>query len=325
MRYLNVQATLNEAGLTRSAQLVAQALRAAGTCVTINTRHRSLMAHGRHKTAKLIRSHPFDVNIFLEDIDPACLPLAPIHVLIPNQEWFQDRARPHLGAIDAVLCKTRHAEEIFRPLVKRVEYSSFTSVDRRNARVRTDYGSFVHVAGRSKQKGTDAVFTTWARHPEWPTLTVIQHPLHRREVTAPNIRYLAGRLDDDALRSVQNRSGVHVCPSEAEGFGHTLVEAMSCGAVVVTTDGPPMNELLTPDRGVLVPYRRTARQRLGTNYYVDVDALEQAIARVIALSDTEKRALGASARRWYEVNDRFFRRRIVELVADIQSLGGRDR
>lgn len=314
MRYLNVQATLNDAGLSRSARILAHALKAPGRCVTINTRHKSFPAHARHRTAKLMRSHAFDVNIFLEDIDPDCLPLAPIHVLIPNQEWFHDRARPHLAVMDTVLCKTRHAEEIFAPLARRVAYTSFTSDDRRDARVKKDYGCFVHIAGRSEQKGTDAVFAAWARHPEWPTLTVIQHPMRRRTVTEPNIKYVADRLDDHVLRGIQNRNGVHVCPSEAEGFGHTLVEAMSCGALVITTDGPPMNELVTADRGVLVPYRRTAAQRLGINYYVDVDALEAAIARVIAMPESQKQALGASARRWYETNDRFFRRKIAEVV-----------
>lgn len=94
---------------------------------------------------------------------------------------------------------------------------------------------------------------------------------------------------------------------------------MSCGAVVITTDGPPMNEMVTPDRGALVRYGRTGRQRLGTNYFVDVDALEESIARVMAMPEAEKRALGASARRWYQSNDEFFRQRVVELVGSVQS------
>ena len=97
-----------------------------------------------------------------------------------------------------------------------------------------------------------------ARWREWS-----QRHERRQQFTERNINYFAKYVDDDELRLVQNRHGVHLCPSEAEGFGHTLVEAMSCGAVVITTDGPPMNEMVTPDRGALVRYGRTGRQRPG--------------------------------------------------------------
>lgn len=152
------------------------------------------------------------------------------------------------------------------------------------------------------------------RRREWS-----QRHERRQQFTERNINCIAKYVDDDELRLVQNRHGVHLCPSEAEGFGHTLVEAMSCGAVVITTDGPPMNEMVTPDRGALVRYGRTGRQRLGTNYFVDVDALEKSIVSVMAMPEAEKRALGASARRWYQSNGEFFRQRVVELVGSVQS------
>src|SRR5690606_13048298 len=134
-------------------------------------------------------------------------------------------------------------------------YIGFTSVDRALPDASPDFGRFLHVAGASTLKGTDTLLEVWSAHPEWPALTVVQRD--RRTIRAPaNVQILDGYLPDAELRELQNACGVHLCPSMGEGWGHYIVEAMSCGAVVVATDGPPMNELVQPGRGVLVPYSR---------------------------------------------------------------------
>ena len=119
------------------------------------------------------------------------------------------------------------------------------------------------------------------------------------------------RLDDAALMALQNTFTIHLCPSEAEGFGHCIAEAMSCGAVTLTTDAPPMNELITPERGVLVDYHRMKKQRAGANYYVDPLDLERKIEAILRLDDASKLRLGQRARSWYEDNDRAFRTQLV--------------
>jgi hypothetical protein len=315
--YINIQARQNQAGLARSAELMAGVLRSAGWIVTINMAHRSSLTHLRHKAAKLTRSHAYDLNIFLEQIEPFCLPLAKGQILVPNQEWLRDRSTPYLDEMDAVLCKTRHAEEIFREAGFRTSFISFTSADRYDAGCPRNYNAFFHLAGSSDQKGTAPLIDLWQAHPEWPTLTVVQHPKNRLDVQARNITYISEHIDDEKLRSLQNEMGVHVCPSEAEGFGHSIVEAMSCRALVVTTDAPPMNEIVSADSGVLVKYGRSTPRRWGTAYYVDREAMEDAIRRVIGMSTADKAACGERARAWFEMNDDCFRRMVVDAVRSV--------
>jgi hypothetical protein len=86
---------------------------------------------------------------------------------------------------------------------------------------------------------------------------------------------------------------------------------MSCGAVTLTTNAPPMNELITPERGVLVDYHKTRKQRSGTNYYVDPVDLERKINAIMQMDLATQERLGEKARNWFVENDRDFRIRLA--------------
>lgn len=62
-----------------------------------------------------------------------------------------------------------------------------------------------------------------------------------------------GRVEDpvEAYRSID----LLVLPSEAEGFGLVLIEAMACGVGVIGTDVDGIRDVVTPDTGMLVPCR----------------------------------------------------------------------
>lgn len=290
----------NGAGLEQDAELIARALGACGyetRCV--DPRDWRTFFFGRARA---------DLVIHLERVFPWWNTRGERRILIPNQERFPARHTGRLAGMDAILCKTRHAREIFGRLHGAVHQVGFTSPDRSLAgtRARPDYGKFFHLAGRSTVKGTDVVLALWAKHPEWPELTLVQHPDNAPKTVPANVRLMNRRVTDEELRALQNACGVHLCPSLSEGWGHYIVEAMSCGAVVVTTDGPPMNELVAPERGVLVGAERTEPRHLGTNFYVDEAGLERAIGELVAQGNDAKAKLGAAARAWFEENDRRF-------------------
>jgi hypothetical protein len=99
-----------------------------------------------------------DCIFFLERIKSRWLGSADRFVLIPNQERFPKRLTASLGALDHVLVKTRHAEQVFAPHHPSVRYIGFTSVDRRIDGALPDYDAFFHLAGGSSLKGTDSRF-----------------------------------------------------------------------------------------------------------------------------------------------------------------------
>jgi hypothetical protein len=310
-------------GLRTDALVFRRALRACDVDFTITSfspQFHSRALRAVRKAASRFDSRPaYDINIFVEDIVDSWCPLARVNVLFPHQEWVTSRLRTKIKAMDYVFCKTRYAARIFAENNCKVIFTGFTSIDRYDDSVRKDFNGFLHVAGSSQAKGTSAVNEVWLRHPEWPKLTMLAYKPDIKLTPAANITTNREFLNEVALRRMQNANGIHLCPSEAEGFGHYLVEAMSMGAFVVTTDAPPMNELVQPERGALAGYRFTEPGGMGTNFYVDPAELERTIDAILRMDDDSRRAVGRKARAWFLENDRVFLGRFRQALFDVGS------
>jgi hypothetical protein len=321
----------NGVGLSRDLRLLAETLRSLGYRVDFsNTRRRGglpgLIQRTKAKwhAIQIKRRQrygepaPYDFVLMEEHIAQAFLDDAPRRVLLPHPEWFLPRDMQALGRIDLVLAKTHEAQRIFAAQGCRAICIGFTSEDRLDATVPRER-AFFHLAGASRTKNTEPLLALWRRHPEWPRLTVVQHPSEAKPgAPAANIEHRIGYLEDIELKRLQNAHLFHLCPSETEGFGHYIVEAMSACAVVITLDAPPMNEMITTERGILVPHSRTGTQHLATTYHFDDAAMEASVMRVLAIDDLRCEALGAAARGWYEAERAIFPAR---LDAALRSFG----
>lgn len=318
----------NGAGLSRDLAILARAIRDGGFELTLSAigqgglRRQLRLAALRMRLAwQSLRGGRerarFDVNLMDERVWTDFLPLARRNVLMPHPEWFKLEWVPRLRRLDRVFAKTRHAVPIFEAQGCRTDFVGFTSFDRLLADVPRE-PTFFHLGGRSVNKGTQALIDAWLRHPQWPALTIVQRaPMNLPTSMPPNLRLVTEYLDDAELRILQNRHQFHLCPSETEGFGHHLVEGMSVGAVILATDAPPMNEMITAERGVLAATSRSGTQQLAITYFVDAEALDGAVRRMIALDADERRAIGERARAWWEDNDRAFRQRLVAAIHDV--------
>lgn len=256
-----------------------------------------------------------DVNIFLETGRQMDLAHAALNILIPNPEWCGVNLKD-LEHYDIILCKTKEAERIYRELSSHlVLFMGFTCTDRYQESVLKDYHTCFHLAGKSMQKGTGTVVKAWLQNPHWPHLTLAKYKASRYE-NRDNITYLYGYLPFDELTLLQNQCGIHLCPSETEGFGHYIMEALSCGAVVVTTNGPPMNEFIRDPR-CLIGYERTKKKKYAVNYYVDLNQMESVLSNLFSLSEEQLMEMGQKNREFYLENDRQFKERFAEIFTQI--------
>lgn len=311
----------NGGGLARDMRLAQGVLERAGITVDV-------MALGKEKGIRNLRigakwlARPLqgraDLQISFEHPYPMSYRLGRRDLLVPNPEMFRPHWHDALPHMDALLCKTRHAERIFRGMGRDARYCGFTSEDRLDRDVPRER-VFLHMAGKSPVKGTAAVIEAWRRHPEWPRLVLLQCRRNAKPLPPmANVERRVGFVQDDELRRLQNACAFHLCPSEAEGFGHYLMEALSTGAVVATSDGEPMNELVTAGAGVLVRPASIGELGLARRFVVDADGIEQAVDRMLGMDASECAAMSRAARARFEQLDRAFQsdfpQRVLELV-----------
>ena len=296
---INIFSQKNGKGLERDAKVL---------CEALDGLKHSCRVYDFYVRGKLVR--PADINIFFQLPMPNLFPKAKQNWLIPNPEWYtQDVSL--LPRVDLIVCRTYESQRIFNKLNCPTYYLGFTSLDRYNASIVKNRKKWLHIAGGSFQKGTPAIIRIWERRNDFPLLHLVKHTPGISQLH--HIHGINKYVPDDKLRVMQNEAGIQLCPSETEGFGHYLMEAMSTKAVVVTTDAPPMNEFIQDPR-CLAAYSNQKVQRLGINYYVDPDSLEKCIESLLTLSEEELDAIGERNREVYLERTREFYENLEALL-----------
>lgn len=145
----------------------------------------------------------------------------------------------------------------------------------------------------------------WRQRPDFPKLRVQAYGTDiaistNMWVGAGNTEFFFGKLDRSLYFMELAKGGIKLCTSQVEGFGHYLNEARAMSALTIALDAPPMNELITPETGILVPVTGSRPQRLGMVYDVEQHDLLNAIERAIAMPMSERAQKGHAARALYE-------------------------
>lgn len=291
----------NGLGLSHDMQVLRSAL--------IGVSGHNINVEFRDWQAKPAPRHAFDVNIFLELLNPAHYRSAKRNILTPNPEWFVREWRPHLHGLTQVWAKTRDCERIFQGLHRDVVYTGWTSMDVLDASVPRKK-ALLHVAGGSSAKGTAAVLEAMRMLPDHHLTLVSSRPY----ASVPDNVTVLGRQDAPTLRRIMNEHLVHLCPSSYEGFGHYINEARSVGAVIISTAAAPMNELVGGEYGLLAAVASIGWQNLARHHHVDPDALAGCIRSAMACPEALLAELGQHAREQYLADGAVFEANIIRAL-----------
>jgi glycosyltransferase involved in cell wall biosynthesis len=261
-------------------------------------------------------------QFFIEHIHQGLLTYGNMNIFVPNIEFISTNDINLLSSINMIVAKTEHSYNVLTKIhpTSDIEYWGWTSLDRFEYDSNRNLNEFLHVKGCSRFKNTQLLIDLWLKHPEWPLLNVMNYGDVRQngyvELNVPyvkvvsNIRLFQRDVPETELSTIMNRCGVHVCPSEQEGFGHYINEGRSCGAIIVTTNAKPMNELVDDTNGVLIDVHRLKSINYGLNATIHEHELESSIKKILQMSKKEKYEKSEGSRKKFEKENQLFNNRV---------------
>lgn len=270
------------------------------------------------KLAKWLRMRSDEYAIHLENIIYKKCFLNQNHILIPNQEWFEPRNQALLSVMHNVWCKTHFAEAIFKELGARTTYIGFASqIDESylGSPKRKDY--FFSRVGKGRHRGVDLLLRLWSQHPEWPLLKMVIHKDRFPNTYPTNVECIASPANDEDYQALASSSLLHICMTETEGFGHSIVEAMGYGCVLLVTNAPPMNEVINRGAAIMVESSYNGQKGYSPRFAALPQALESCIEQVLNMTDEELHGLGCAAAVHYRKLQENFEGRLKQIIAGV--------
>lgn len=228
-------------------------------------------------------------------------------------DYYTEETIPFFGAYDALLCNTKRHHEAFdwHPGCHYIPWGTDIELFCPREDDRSNRGTvFFHSAGMDPaRKGTQNVLNALCQLPRSAELVI--HSQVDLARALPDHRETIATLEAQGqLRVIQRTipapglyhlGDVYVYPTELEGIGLSIAEAMACGLPAVVPDCPPMSEFVESGvSGELVPVHRLTARRDG--YYwpkcqIQSSRLAEAMQRYLCSRETLEQQKKA-ARAW---------------------------
>jgi hypothetical protein len=227
-----------------------------------------------------------------------------LHILIPNPEWLSPITGERVSKMAFIWHKTRYSHLVIKSVYpdKKHKYIGFTSLDPGCNVIKNK--EFAHFKGKSVTRNSEKILSIWYRREDLPVLKLhfFTNSLEADFFIFPewlrwrNINVRMGKIPKENYFNEISKAGIHLCTSEVEGFGHYINESRAMGALIITTDGAPMNEMVDSNSGILIPTIANTQMSLGKRYLISEDGIEQAINQALSMKDEDIRLFCDNAR-----------------------------
>lgn len=282
--------------------------------------------------SKLSNSQFFDdIHIYISNADKVWFPYSEKKYFMVNHELFyQSEADAEiLSQIDTALCRTdigsKWAEKIKTEhnFNYRIATTRFTTYFQEKQIIK-HWNIILHSAGEHHWKQTDAIIKTWQKYQDLPVIIITCTGQCYRNVESilksgghpTNIILHKKLLEHEDFVLLKNKIGIHLCPSIVEGYGHYINEARKIKSLVITTNAPPMNELIDETSGILINCSSYGTKKNGTSLcFVSVEDIHEAVIKAQQMSIEEKKQMANNAYDKFIADTKTFETSIIEMLA----------
>jgi len=259
----------------------------------------------------------FDLGICFEVVVPNLFAQIPRWFWFPNCEWLKPEMVKPAQKFDLILAKTRAAETSLLQSFPNVVYTGFLTRDQYDGTVAREK-RFLHIGGAGGYRNTPAVIAAWREYRYWngteaesAELTIVSRSTTVTFEETPGITFIK-RATDEEIKRLQNSHLFHLYPSAAEGWGHALHEAEGVGAILLTADAAPMNEIDAP---FFIPATKIRQENLATLYSVNPAHIREAVPKMMAQTQVEIETRQWAARDRFEMGNAEFTKLFWPLLA----------
>lgn len=182
-------------------------------------------------------------------------------------DYYTEEMLPYYDIYDFIICNThRHYEAFQNNKVDKYYIKWGTDIDlyKPNENNEKDNSeiTFFHSMGMSSRKGTELLISAFIEGKLYEKSKLIIHTQKDLESTYNLRESELGKYNIEVINKTIGAPGlyykgdVYVYPTKLEGLGLTLYEAMSSGLPVITTNFPPMNEIINEENGKLIDVKQ---------------------------------------------------------------------
>lgn len=180
-------------------------------------------------------------------------------------DYYNERTIPLFDVYDGLVCNTKRHAFAFRnhPNVNYIKWGTDINLYK-PVEYKKNKLTFFHSAGMAPiRKGTDILLRSFYKVRERSKSLLLVHSQVDLLVFFPELAEAIKEMENEGSLEIVTktitapglyyRGDVYIYPSRLDGIGLTLMEAISSGMAIVTSDNPPMNEFVESDFGQLCP------------------------------------------------------------------------
>ena len=271
-----------------------------------------------------------DFNIFFEVMNPSLFAYAQRNIWIPNHEATPTTWVPYMHMMNEIWVKTHEAQSIFKALTPtHVRYIGWTSLPKEYSSKKNYYKAIVPL-GKNSNREIQVIFDAYLNLKQTspidfsrlPVLNVVSWLPIQAPADLENKVVIHSKLSLEDYDKLVVDSGLCICLSKAEGFGHAVNEAMSSGCTTILSSIAPFLDDIAGEVNIGVTFVR-ARETMsndtcfGLLVSSDRNSLCDALRTYIDKSMKEHKSDSEFMRSVYEINHHRFISNMKELLPQI--------